>query len=176
MIVDSIEAIVSLYNEDFQYYKNFKKVKPYEVNTYDFEECKCASKEQINNYFNQPRFFERLEFMPLAKEVIEKLKEKYDVTILTMGFNPNCVGKQLWVAKNLPGTKMICVDMKKYKDKAHIDMSNGILIDDKSSNLYSSNAKEKLLFGDKYSWNEDWTKKRLYNWSEVKEYLLGRSE
>lgn len=172
VICDSIAVITSLYNEDFEYYKKFKKIHAYEINTYDFEECDCATKEQINNYFNQPRFFERLKFMPYAKEVIEKLKEKYDVTIVTMGFSPNCIGKQLWVTKSLSNTKMICVNMKEYNDKSHIDMSDGILIDDKSSNLYTSNAKEKILFGDEYSWNEDWTGIRLYNWIEIENYSL----
>lgn len=172
VICDSITAITSLYNEDFQYYKNFKKIHAYEINTYDFEECNCATKEQINHYFKTPRFFEILEFMPYAKEVIEKLKSSYDITIVTMGNPENYIGKQLWISENLPNTKMICIDMAKYIDKSHIDMSDGIFIDDKSSNLYTSNAKEKILFGDEYSWNKDWTGLRLYNWIDIEEHLL----
>lgn len=172
VIVDSIEAIVSLYNEDFQYYKNYKEIHPCEINTYGFEECNCASKEYINLYFNQPRFFERLNFMPYAKEVIEKLKDKYDVQIITMGFSPNSIGKQIWIHKNLPDIKTICIDMKRYKDKSHVDLSDGIFIDDKTNNLLTSNAANKILFGDKYSWNEDWTGTWLYNWTDVEKYLL----
>lgn len=172
VIGDSITAITSLYNEDFQYYKNFKKIHAYEINTYDFEECNCATKEQINHYFKTPRFFEILEFMPYVKEVIEKLKSSYDITIVTMGNPENYIGKQLWISENLPGTKMICVDMKEHNDKSHIDMSDGIFIDDMSKNLITSNAKEKILFGDKYSWNEDWEGTRLYNWVDIKNYLI----
>ena len=71
-----------------------------------------------------------------------------------MGNPENYIGKQLWVSKNLPNTKMICVDMKEYNDKSHIDICNGIFIDDMSKNLITSNAKEKILFGDECSWNE----------------------
>ena len=51
VIINTIETIVSLYNEDFQYYKGFKTVNWWEVNTWDFEECSCASKKYINSYF-----------------------------------------------------------------------------------------------------------------------------
>lgn len=173
VITDSIGAVVSLYNEDFQYYKKFRKIHPSEINTWDFAECNCATREYINTYFNQPRFFERLQFMNMStKCVIENLKEKYDVTIVTMGYSPNFIGKQLWVTKHLPRTKMICVNMKEHKDKSHIDMSGAILIDDKTDNLRTSNAAEKLLFGYEYSWNSDWNGKRLYDWVEVENYLL----
>lgn len=172
VICDSIAAIISLYNEDFQYYKDFRKIYAHEINTYDFKECNCATKEQINHYFRTPRFFYILQFMPFAKEVIGELKRHYEVVIVTMGNQENYIGKQLWVAKNLPNTKMICVDMKEYNDKSHIDMSDGIFIDDMSKNLITSNAKEKILFGDEYSWNEDWNGIRLYNWIEIENYLL----
>lgn len=173
-ISDTNAAICSLYNEDFQYYKKFKEVKSHEINTWGFLECNCATPEYINYYFNQPRFFERLQFMPNAKEVIEKLKEEYDVEILTLGYNPNCIGKQLWASKHLPNTKMTCINLKEYKDKSHIDGTNAILLDDKSSNLHTFSG-EKVLFGDLYSWNKDWNGIRLYNWIDVENYFLGRS-
>ena len=62
--------------------------------------------------------------------------------------------------------------MKKHNDKSHIDMSDSIFIDDSYKNLATSNAKEKICFGDKYSWNEQWEGKRLLNWMEVRDYLL----
>lgn len=173
-VADTNAAICSLYNEDFQYYKKFKEVKSHEINTWGFLECNCATPEYINYYFNQPRFFERLQFMPNAKEVIEKLKEEYDVEILTLGYSPNCIGKQLWISKHLPNTKMTCINLKEYKDKSHIDGTDAILLDDKSSNLYTFGG-EKVLFGDLYSWNEDWNGIRLYNWIDVENYFLGRS-
>ena len=37
-VVDSIDAIVSLYNEDFKYYKNFKYVHSCNVTSYDFKD------------------------------------------------------------------------------------------------------------------------------------------
>ena len=68
-IVNTIKSIVSLYNEDFKYYKNFKHINWSDINTWNFTECNCASAEYINTYFNQQRFFDRLEYMDNAEEV-----------------------------------------------------------------------------------------------------------
>ena len=58
VISNSIKRITELYNEDFKYYDKYSYITPEDVRTWDFEECNCATKEQINAYFNQPRFFE----------------------------------------------------------------------------------------------------------------------
>ena len=66
---------------------------------------------------------------------------------------------------------MMFIDNAKYKNKNHIDMSDGLLyIDDKSSNL-NTNAQYQICFGDIYDWNEDWKGKRCFNWYEVEKYL-----
>ena len=66
-ITNTIKAIVSLYDEDFKYYKKFKYINWTDINTWNFTECNCASAEYINTYFNQQRFFDRLEYMDNAE-------------------------------------------------------------------------------------------------------------
>lgn len=172
-IVATTEAIVSLYNEDFIAYKKFKPVNWWEVNTWDFQECNCASREYINTCFNQPRFFERLQFMPGAKEVIDELRDVYDdVKIVTHGYSPNLRLKEQWIEENLPGIEMVGINLKKYKDKSHVNMSDAFFLDDSSKNIKTSNAKYKAVFGDIYSWNKDWDGKRLCNWVDVRRELL----
>ena len=70
------------------------------------------------------------------------------------------------------GLEMIGVNLKKHKDKSHIDMSNGFFLDDSSKNVITSNAKYKAVFGDIYPWNQDWNGLRLLNWTDVLRYLL----
>lgn len=164
--------MVSLYNEDFKYYKDFRPIHWTEVNTWDFTELKCATKEYINTYFNQPRFYEKLRFMENAKYVLDKLSTKYNIIIVSMGYSPNLVGKELWIKENIPYAKFVGCNLKEYEDKSHIDMSGGILIDDNSKNLITCNADEKILYGDTYPWNEDWNGNRSYNWTEVEHILL----
>lgn len=172
VIVDTIKSIVTLYNEDFQYYKKFKPVNWWEVNTWNFEECSCADKKILDSYFNMPKFFTNLEFMERAYDVLNQMKVMFHLVIVSMGYRPNLVGKKLWIEKNLPFVDFIGVNMKKYPDKKHIDMSDGIFIDDSSKNLVTSNAKYKVLFGDVYPWNENWKGKRCFNWTELEKYLL----
>lgn len=172
VIINTIETIVSLYNEDFQYYKGFKTVNWWGVNTWDFEECSCASKKYINSYFNTPRFFNKASLLEGAWDVLNQMKDDFHLVIVSMGYRPNLVGKRLWIEKNLPFVDFIGVNMKKYPDKRHIDMSDGIFIDDSSKNLATSNAKYKVLFGDVYPWNEGWEGKRCFNWTELEKYLL----
>ena len=172
VVVNSIKAIVDIYNEDFQYYKNFRMINWWDINSYGFSECNCATTEYLNTYFNQKRFFDRLEFMPWAKETILMLTEIYKVKFITLGYRPNLTAKKEWLDGHFPGIKMNGINMKKNNDKSHVDMKNSLLLDDDSRYLISSNAEERICFGDIYSWNEDWDGKRLLNWMDVRKYLI----
>lgn len=170
-LVNSIKSIVSIYNDDFQYYDNFVPVHWTDIKTYEFTECKCANREYINMCFNQKRFFDKLEYMDWAKEVLDKLKENYDITIVSMGYSPNLKAKEVWINEHLPFCKFIGVNFKEYSDKSHIDMNDSIFIDDSAHNLITSNAVYKICFGDEYKWNKDWDGVRCYNWHDVNYYL-----
>lgn len=114
--------------------------------------------------------------MDNAKEVLWKLKEHYEIVIVSIGMQPNLFGKEVWLKNNLPFAKFIGINMEKYSDKASIDMSNGILIDDEQRYLDNSNADVKICFGDEYEWNKDWKGKRCFNWTELENYLMKGSE
>lgn len=168
VIANSMKAICDTYNEDFRYYKDFKPVDWCNVQTWTFDELKLATKKYISHLWNQPRFFERLEFMDNAEETLDILKNEYDIEIVSMAFTPNGRGKKIWIQERMPYVKHIeIVNMREYIDKSHIDMSNAVFVDDTSRNLLSSNAKKKILFGDVYDWNIDWTETRCYNWYEM---------
>lgn len=169
----TIDAICSLYNEDFQYYRKFEFINPAEVKTYGFEECKCASSEMINTYFNTQRFFDNLEFMDGALTILSLLARDFNIKIVSHGFNPNICAKRLWVNDHIPCSQFIGVDLKEYSNKSHIDMSECIFVDDNVSNLESSNAKHKIIFGKEYAWNKNehgYT--RCENWYELYKEII----
>ena len=170
-IVNTIKCICSLYNEDFQYYKNFIPINWWEVNTWDFAECNCATPEYINTYFNQQRFFDRIEYMDWAEKILDILNKYFEITIVSSGYLPNLIAKEKWVKEHLPYCSFIGVNLKEYKDKSHIDMSDSIFIDDSASNLKTSNAAIKICFGDEYPWNNKWKGIRCANWHEVENYI-----
>ena len=111
--------------------------------------------------------------MDNAKEVLDRLKDKFEIVIVSMGVHPNLFGKKIWIKDNISFAKFIGIDMEKYKDKSYIDMSDGILIDDEQRYLDSSNANMKICFGDEY---ENWKGKRCFNWTELENYLMEGSE
>ena len=166
VIINTIKTIVNLYSEDFQYYKEFQKIDWSEIESWDFKELSLTNREYINTYFNSPRFFDRAEYMPWCKEMLIKLSNYYNIIIISMGCSPNLIGKEIWIKNNLPFCNFIGVNLKEYKDKSHIDMSNSIFIDDSYLNLTTSNADLRIC-GDKYEWNKDWQGIRCANWHDV---------
>lgn len=171
-LVDTIASIVSLYNEDFKYYKKFNPIDPNDVNTWDFTELECATPDYINTYFNQSRFFNELMFMPYANIAMNKLSEHFDIVIVSHGYSPNLRAKEEWIFKHLPGVKFIGVNLKHYKDKSCVDMSDGFFVDDGSENLRTSNAIKKYCFGKVFPWNEKWTEERFLTWEGLMNRLI----
>ena len=118
-------------------------------------------------YFNTPRFFDNLEFMNQADTFIWLLSYQFDFVIVSHGNYPNLQLKKKWVDRKLTlfinDTKMlnqgvvdfIGVDFREHVDKSHIDMSDGIFVEDTYDNLVTSNAKHKIVFGKQYPWNAD---------------------
>lgn len=74
-----------MYNEDYRYYTNYNYIHWTDIRTWDFKECSCAKSKHIKRYFTQPRFFAKVEFMDNAKEVLNRLKNKYEIVIVSMG-------------------------------------------------------------------------------------------
>ena len=167
VLINSIKTICMLYDDDFQYYKDYKKIDWSEIETWDFTELNCADRKYIDKYFNQPRFFRNIEWMPWAKEIINKFNEYYKITVVSCGYSPNLVGKEKWIKDNLPFCDFIGVNFKEFSDKSHIDMSDGIFIDDSVNNLITSNAELKICFGDEYDWNKNWNGIRCANWCDI---------
>ena len=173
-IVNTIKRITEMYNEDFKYYKCFKEIHWTDINSWDFKECTCATGVYFDYCFTQPRFFEGLEYIDNAKEVLDRLSKKHEIVIVSMGIHSNLKGKEIWIKENIPYAKFVGVSFTDYYDKSHIDMSDGILfLDDNSSNL-NTNAEKLAVFGDVYEWNKDWEGIRLHNWYDVEKFLIER--
>lgn len=169
--INTIEAIVRMYDDDFSTYTDYKKIPWTEINTWDFTELRCASSEYINMYFNQKRFFDFVQPMDNFDEIVNRLKDKFSIKLCSMGYTPNLRRKELYVHEHYPFAEFMGVNFKNFPDKSHIDMSDGVIIDDSLSNLQHSNAQLKILFGEDYPWNKGWTGLRCYNWYDVERSL-----
>ena len=105
--------------------------------------------------------------MSWAEKVLDDLKNIYEITIVSSGYSPNLTAKELWINKHLPYCNFIGVNLKEYKNKSHINMQDGIFIDDSMQNLVTSNAILNICFGDDYEWNKNWQGIRCRNWMDV---------
>ena len=173
VVFNTIECICKMYNNEFKNHPAFKKVQWWEVNTWEFKECKLATKKHIDSYFSKKKFFENVKMMNNSKIVIDNLyKQGFKIIFVSMGDKQNLTLKKKWVKKHFPYAKFIGCDFKEYSNKSHINMKGSIFIEDSSSNLFSSNAEYKILFGEIYKWNIDWEGRRCRFWEDVWEEIM----
>lgn len=172
-LVNSIKKIVELWQRKYNGTSRYKPIHWTEIETYDFKELN-VSKDEIKEFFNTKEFFQKLEFCDNAEVIIKFLYEQgFKIVFVSMGQPENLALKKEWLSKHniLKNTEFIGIDINNYKDKSHIDMSDGILIDDEIRYLETSNAVKKVCFGDEYEWNRDWLGKRCWNWYEVYDFI-----
>jgi 5'(3')-deoxyribonucleotidase len=88
----------------------------------------------------------------------------------------NIARKAKWIKNNMPyindAILLTNQGIKMDKGIVNMDYPGSIFIDDVKSNLDSSNAKRKILFGKRFVWNREWNGERCETWSEVGERLL----
>lgn len=155
-LLNSVKAITEMYDEDFQYYSDYKKIPWEKVVSWSFKELSLLPKGHIEFYFNQKRFFDKVEMYPDAKEVIDRLSDEYRIVFVSHGYSPNLRLKKIYVTHNFPYADFIGVNLDEHKDKSCVDMAGegNVFIDDTPNNLYNSNAPIKICYGD-YEWNRD---------------------
>lgn len=174
-LVNSSKRICEMYNEDFKNHPDFKEAKWELEYTWDFTtQCPLAGAKVIERYFTEKRFFNGLEFYDGAKETIKRLSELYTIKIISLGYPDNLKHKREFIKNNLVGiSEFIACNLEEMNDKSKFDLSDGILVDDNSKYLFTSNAKIKIAFGRVYDWNRDWDGMRVRDWKAL-EYCLWR--
>ena len=180
-IVDTIAAVVSLYNEDYSSHDGFVPINPKDVTSWEFKECNLATYEEIDKYFGDERFFQRIKLYLGARQALRSLSRMYDIAIVSHGYAKNLKLKEKWVKDKLfkeifdssCNAEFIGVDWKEYSDKSHVDMSDSIFVDDSIKNLETSNAKYKILYGEYMDWNNMNNEFiRCKNWKNLRKQIL----
>ena len=174
-LINSIKKVCDLYNEDFRNHENFRYIHWTTIYTWEMKELTLTTKQQILDYFSDSRFFElTLEFLDNAVEVLKRLKDNHEIIICTIGTKTNLQNKEKFFKLFLPFAKFIGVDINEYDDKAHIDMSDGIFVDDLTKYLRTRNAKYKLTFsGNEYEFNTPAEYPVVSNWMDVERFIDG---
>lgn len=169
-IVESVKAYCDVYNELYNANADYTKVERWDLG----DQCPLAV-DYVENIFATERFFEVLELIDSdTKQVLDELKEHYEVIIHSIGNPENISRKAEWIKRNLHISDMILLSKSNIvMDKSIIDMSGGIIVDDYENNLFKSNADVKICFGkETKEWNKNWTGIKVGSWKELGEILL----
>jgi len=175
-IVNSTKQYCKVYNTIYKYYPSFVKADYTKIQQYNMKD-QCPLVYDLLEIFQHELFFRDLEFInDNTYEVLEKLSKKYQLIVASIGTPINIARKALFLGEKLSFIKdyvLICNDgCKMQKDIVNMSGEGNIFLDDVSSNLYSSNAENKVLFGKRYEWNMDWDKDWVLNWSVIKNRFL----
>lgn len=174
-ITDSVKTFCDTYNILYNLHPDFIPADHTKNQHWNFKEV-CPLEKNPLKIFSHPLFFNKLEFMPDAEEIIKKLCEKYQVIICSLGCFDNISLKAQWIKNNLPYIKdaILLTNQGIKMDKGIVNMGyeGSIFIDDVESNLRSSNCPRPILFGKRFSWNSDWTGEWCEGWIEVGDRLL----
>ena len=173
--LETVQCVVSMYDEDFNDKPEYKKVDWTKIDSWDFLELSLADKETIDGYFNQRRFFDRVEMVHEAKESIDYLSNFYNIVFVSHGEDLNLHLKKKYIKKHFPYAKFIGVKLSEHHDKSCVNMSgkDNVFIDDMPKNILGSNADIRICFGKDYEWNKDFESDldngiyRLYDWNSV---------
>ena len=123
---------------------------------------------KFHEYLNSEGFFADLEIMPDAKEVLEKLNEKYELFIVSAALEfPNSLkDKFSWISENLPfiSWKQICLCGTKSI------IQTDIMIDDRTRNFSHFEGRKILYTCHHNIFEKDY--ERVSNWKEIEAKLL----
>lgn len=174
-LFNSVKSFCQSYNELYKNHPDFKPADYTKNNKWNFE-IECPLIHNPLHIFSHSIFFEKLEFMPNAEEIVKKLCEKYQVIICSLGCYTNISLKALYIKKKMPYIEdaILLTNQGIKMDKGIVNMnySNAIFLDDVESNLRSSNCPRTILYGSRFEWNNEWQGEWCRDWDEVGEKLL----
>lgn len=178
-LTGSTESFCKSYNSIYKYHKDFIKADWELVKEWNLQDqCTCLkSHVDVLEIFDNPIFFRNLKLInDNTYEVVRELNEKYQIIIASIGTPRNLSLKSLYLHETLPFVKDYILlyndGCKMNKDIIQMNYPDSIFIDDVTTNIESSNAPIKYIFGKEYPWSETKNFNRLWNWTEVANKLL----
>lgn len=149
VILESSDAILSLLNQKYSISPPKQKI---HIKDYELKSIKKGlTKKEINNLFESPEFWEKVQFNPIFLHWLQDkdFLEKYNWVLLTKGTHKNLALKydklkNLFIKQGLKDYfSYIGIPCEEKKSK--LRMVNGIQIDDNLENLKDSDAQIKIL-------------------------------
>ena len=153
------DAVSLIYNNEF---KNRKEADFSKCLRWDMKDIMpLATMEWMEEVFNSSEFFDNVVLFDGIKELIYNLHDKgYNILFVSRCGVKNARYKLSYLDKIFPFAIHLPVvaSWDSILDKDLINLKNSIFIDDKKSNLDSSNADYKILFNEHGNYEVEWAK------------------
>lgn len=178
-ILKSSEAVIKILNKRHNIYppKTYDDLADWGYNSiYPY-----MTSKDVFDIYESDEFFDIVEIDKDFLNFYKQNKEKIEIYIVTKGNFNNIQNKKIYFNQRIPDAKLIGCDLNfdaQSHSKDHIDMTNGIQIDDRCDCLVNTNAKIKILIthNKKFSWNnpKNYFIDNRYDckdWKEISEIL-----
>lgn len=130
--------------------------------------------EMIDQKYDHPDLSIGEYYYDGAVEFINWAVDRGNATLVTVGTDGNIINKGEYIAKTLSKklAKIYIAKDEAFDVKSKIDMSDGMIIEDRTDILHATNALYRVRFGKAYDWNSDWypdniTSFSCETWEEV---------
>ncbi len=175
VIVNTTKAVVDVYNETFKEVDGFVPGDYTKVKSWGFtDQCPLMHKQYVYEIFSMNMFWDNVEMFPDALESINRLREEYNVTIVTKGDLDNAIKKMAYIKQQFGeiNTLMISGNYKDYyTGKEMINMKDGFFLDDLSENLFSQDGDVTCILVDinkaDSEYNKDWDGLVIHSWKSL---------
>lgn len=174
VIINSIKTVI----EYLEYIKRIPKgsVDYTQVKKWNFaDKIPSITNQEIMDAFSSDFFFENVDLFSGAYKNITKLigDDRFEVIFYSIGCHKNISNKVQFLGNYFNDAQFIMQNTKGIMNKSIVNMNQGvsIFIDDNEDNLFSSNAKFKVLFTqdgltDK-EWNSTWDGWVVKDWDTL---------
>lgn len=178
VIVNTVKMFIDLNNR-----LNNQKDNYLDVDDWDFKPCckNLPTKADVDKLFNHRELYLNPIFYRDSIGVINRLNDKYNIAICTMGEPDNIINKLNLLKVYLPQVDVVPIVNTTWKIKSKDFVRSKIIIDDHMRNLETSKADLPILFepNKRFKWNEGWQGKVVLNWKhfekEVEKYFENKN-
>lgn len=185
-LVDSVKSFTQVYSDRYKNHSQYIKPNLSLIKKWNFsDQCPLLQNDEVEDIFASSNFFDCLEPFSNTIKILEKLKDEYNITIISIGTYNNISLKSLYIAKTFPFidnfigivNKGVIMNKSIIKGLINPNILN-VFLDDNANNLFSiqDSSLVRFCYGAlKTEWNEKWINnngKWLKNWKEVEHELL----
>ena len=157
VMVETIDSLVNILNKDYNLSANSKNVRAWNLE----DVYPTLSKKQVNEVFEDKRFFDDLKLKPNLIETLKRINENYPIIVVTLGSPQNLLMKRKYIKDNIEsqGINLRFFGLISDKeDKSKVNLDSWVFVDDNQKNLEVSNASKKVLFENRK--NAEWNYKK----------------